>query len=155
MKHPAKTLLALMILPLFLAACVMPLRRDADAPASDTPVEPAPVVVESPDASVLRPLPRPGGSTEPQTPPAPAADGLLGETLAGLGSPAERGLWLSTGLVDRARPGRIETASGGTLEVELRPSGAAPGAGSHLSLQAMQALGLPLGQLATLRVFAR
>ena len=50
--------------------------------------------------------------------------------------------------------GRVTTAAGQSVALELRPSGAAPTAGSHLSLAAMRALGLPLGQLATIRVFA-
>lgn len=140
---------------LSLAACSMP-----GLPGRDTaPVEPAPNVTENPGDDVLRPLGRPlldpvtGAQETP--PPEPAADGFLGETLAGLGAPAERGLWLATGLVATVQQGRIEAPSGGTLEVELRPTGAAPSAGSQISLQAMQALGLPLGQLATLRVFAR
>ena len=112
--------------------------------------------VVNPGDEVLRPLVRPlAGAAPTPAPPAPAPDGFLGETLAGLGAPTDRGLWLATGLVATPTPGRIETASGGALEVELRPTGAAPSAGSQFSLQAMQALGLPLSQLATLRVYAR
>ncbi|MFN3954638.1 MAG: D-galactarate dehydratase [Pararhodobacter sp.] len=77
----------------------------------------------------------------------------LGETLAGLGAPTEPGFWLRTGLVDRARPGRVEAASGAGVAVELRPSGNAPGSGSQISLAAIRALGVPLNQLVALRVF--
>ncbi len=140
---------------LLLAACSLP-RPGAD-PAPDV------AVTEAPGADVIRPQARPGaagalpgasadGTTPP--PPAPGAGGLLGETLAGLGVTGGAGLWVQTGLVASARPGRIVTATGGSLAVELRPSGAAPSAGSTISLAAMQALGLPLGSLATLRVFA-
>ena len=94
-----------------------------------------------------------GQRREPPPPPAAAADGLLGETLAGLGATGGPGLWLQTGLVTEVRRGRVETARGGRLGVELRPSGAAPSAGSTLSVQAMQALQLPLGQLAPIRVY--
>lgn len=78
----------------------------------------------------------------------------LGETLASLGNPAEPGFWLATGLVDRARPGRVVTAGGQALAVELRPSGGPAGGGSQLSLPALRALGLPLTELARLQVFA-
>lgn len=124
-------------------------------------------VTEGPGAEVLRPQGRPGAGTLPAgtppgagadgsvpAPPPPAADGLLGETLAGLGATGGPGLWLMTGLVTEPRQGRVETAGGGRLSVELRPSGAAPSAGSTLSVQAMQRLQLPLGQLANLRVYA-
>ena len=124
-------------------------------------------VTEAPGAEVLRPQARPGGAALPAgtppgagadgsvpPPPPPAADGLLGETLAGLGATGGPGLWLMTGLVTEVRPGRVETVGGGRLSVELRPSGAAPSAGSTLSIQAMQQLQLPLGQLANLRVYA-
>lgn len=78
----------------------------------------------------------------------------LGETLAGLGSPTEPGFWLLTGLVDRARPGRVTAPSGAAVAVELRPSGGPAAGGSQISLAAIRALGLPLTDLSTLRVFA-
>lgn len=146
-------------LALLLAACSLPhFGRERGPDVS---------VTEAPGAEVMRPQARPGApapqaGTPPgaaadgtvPAPPAPAANGLLGETLAGLGATGGPGLWLMTGLVAAPRPGRVETAQGTALAVELRPSGAAPSAGSTLSVQAMQALRLPLGQLATLRVYA-
>lgn len=144
---------------LLLPACAMPLLRAAPDAAR---IEAPPTVTENPDAGVTRPLARPpadagsaGSDTAVALPPVAAADGFLGDTLAGLGSPSEAGLWLSTGLVADNVPGRVVAANGATLDVELRASGAAPSAGSQLSLQAMQALGLPLGQLAPLRVYRR
>jgi hypothetical protein len=89
---------------------------------------------------------------------APAAAGAqpLGETLAALGSPTEAGLWLRTGLVTSVTQGRVEVLDGSaSLRVELRPSGAAPGSGSQLSLSAFNSLGVPLTQLVRLRVFAQ
>lgn len=83
-----------------------------------------------------------------------APSGALGETLAGLGAPGEAGIWLRTGLVTAPRPGRIVTATGASLSVELRPSGTAATAGSQLSLAAMRALALPLTQLASVTVYA-
>ncbi|MCB1345496.1 MAG: D-galactarate dehydratase [Rhodobacteraceae bacterium] len=147
----------LLLIPL-LAACGLSLPgRDAPAPAPDV------AVTLDPGDSVTHPQARPGDAqTDPQT-AAPAAvqasapagaDGYLGETLAGLGAPADRGLWLTTGLVTAPRPGRVVAASGRAVAVELRPSGAAATAGSQISLQAMQALGLSLGDLATLAVYA-
>ncbi len=87
--------------------------------------------------------------------PGPATGAALGETLASLGSPAEPGLWLRTGLVGQTMPGRIVVQDGGAaLRVELRPSGAAAGSGSQLSLAAFTTLGLPLTTLPRLQVFA-
>ncbi|MCC5957021.1 MAG: D-galactarate dehydratase [Natronohydrobacter sp.] len=136
------------------------------------------VAVLRPDDATLRPVARPGGgavaaglgraglraealdqtSAEERAaalaPPA-ARTQLLGETLASLGSPAEPGLWLRTGLVTRVTQGRIEPADGsGSLRVELRPSGAVAGSGSQLSLSGFTTLGLPLTQLVSLRVYA-
>lgn len=144
------------VLPLLvlLAACSTAPRLSREAAG------PAVIVTEAPGPEVLRPRLRPGDQepTDPAATPAqPAAlpaRGLLGETLAGLGAPGEAGMWLRTGLVDRVRPGRVVSASGQSQAVELRPSGAAATAGSHLSLAAMRALGLNLGQLSTLRVYA-
>lgn len=131
-----------------LSACglSMPFARDEAAPEV--------TVTENPGEDVLHPRARVEPGTVTETAAAPATDGFLGETLAGLGAPGERGMWLSTGLVSSARPGRILAASGQVLAVELRPSGTAPGAGSQISLQAMQALGLPLSGLAPLRVYS-
>lgn len=139
---------ALILLP-FLAACALPQR------APEPLREPAPLVTEGPGPEVLRPRARPGVAPPAPAPAAPVAtDGRLGETLAGLGAPGEAGLWLRTGLVTAPRPGRIVTATGASLDVELRPSGAAATAGSQLSLAAMRALALPLTQLAAIVVYA-
>jgi len=86
-------------------------------------------------------------------PAAPARE--LGRTIAALGNPAESGFWLSTGLVDTARDGRVTHApSGASVRVELRPSGRAPGSGSQLSLPAFRALNLPLTDLPELIVLS-
>lgn len=161
---------------LVLSACagVFPLRPDRAAPSG--PV----AVTLDPGPEVLRPQPR-GGTAAPSAaaplrPRGRTADALdtttpaqraaatqaarstqgarLGETLAGLGNPAEAGFWLVTGLVDRPRQGRLVAASGAAVAVELRPSGGAPGGGSRISLAALRALDLPLTDLATLQVFA-
>ena len=138
------------ILPLILLLSACSLARPDGAPMPDISV------TEAPGDDVTRPQPRPvAGYTDATVvaPPAPAADGFLGETLAGLDVTGGQGLWLQTGLVAQGQPGRVETASGATTEVELRPNGAAASSGSQISLQAMQRLGLPLGALASLRVY--
>lgn len=159
-----------------LAGCSggLPFRRAAP-PAEGPPVE----VTVNPGPEVLRPQARPGGPAAAPSALTPrgrtaaaldtttdaqrqaAAEGArsaeghaLGETLASLGNPAEAGFWLVTGLVDRARPGRVVASGGAALAVELRPSGGPAGAGSQISLPAIRALNLPLTGLAPLRVFA-
>jgi hypothetical protein len=83
---------------------------------------------------------------------APAAGGerALGKAVVALGPPAEQGLWLSTALVDTVVQGRIETAAGNSLALELRPGTG----GALLSLAAFQALGLSLTDLPEVAVFA-
>lgn len=141
--------------------------------APDVPVS----VVDAPDADVMRPAPRPGTgarATGPLTPQGRSADALdttsaaeraaaarpaaggraLGETLAGLGAPGESGFWLRTGLVSNTTAGRVVSAGGESVAVELRPSGREAGSGSQISLAALRALGLSLTQLAPLTVYA-
>lgn len=83
---------------------------------------------------------------------APAASGEreLGRVVVALGSPAEQGLWLKTELVAEVVEGRIETAEGKSLTLELRPGTG----GALLSLAAFQALGLSLTGLPEVTVFA-
>jgi hypothetical protein len=82
---------------------------------------------------------------------APAAGGerALGTAVVALGPPAEQGLWLSSPLVKAVAPGRVVTASGQSLAVELRPGTGA----ALLSLAAFQALGLPLTGLPEVTVY--
>jgi hypothetical protein len=82
---------------------------------------------------------------------APAAGGEheLGKVVVALGPPAEQGIWLSTGLVDEVVQGRIETAAGKSLTLELRPGTG----GALLSLAAFQALGLSLTELPQVTVY--
>ena len=146
---------------------------------ADRPADESEMAVLRPDEGTIRPQARPGdratsasgiggAGQRPEAldltseaeraaalaPPA-ARTQMLGETLASLGSPAEPGLWLRTGLVTRVTQGRIETQDGsGSLRLELRPSGAVAGSGSQLSLSGFTTLGLPLTQLVTLRVYA-
>ncbi|MFP4239361.1 MAG: D-galactarate dehydratase [Rhodosalinus sp.] len=111
-------------------------------------------------AQTERPQPDPDeGQTRPQARPdgAAAAGGAsLGTTIASLGSPAEGGFWLKTPLVQTETPGRVVfPGTGQTVEVDLRPRGTEPGGGSQISLDAMRALGAPLGGLPEVEVFRR
>jgi hypothetical protein len=150
------------------AGVLRPAARPGTAPeaAPEAAPESAHGAAPAPRQAAAAPL-RPGGrtaaaldtTTEAQRRAAAvtarAAEGrALGETLASLGNPAEPGLWLETGLVDRPRPGRVVAPSGEALAVDLRPSGGPPGAGGRASLGLLRALGLPVTGLNTLRVFA-
>lgn len=81
--------------------------------------------------------------------PAKGGERELGRVVVALGSPAEQGIWLSSALVKDKAQGRIVTAAGKSLAVELRPGTG----GALLSLAAFQALGLPLTELPEVRVF--
>jgi hypothetical protein len=82
---------------------------------------------------------------------APAAGGEreLGRVVVALGSPAEQGIWLSSPLVSKVAEGRIITAAGKSLAVELRPGTG----GALLSLAAFQALGISLTELPEVTVY--
>lgn len=82
---------------------------------------------------------------------APAEGGAreLGRVVVALGPPAEQGLWLSSPLVKEKAQGRIVTAAGKSLAVELRPGTGA----ALLSLAAFQALGLSLTELPEVTVY--
>ncbi|MBV0911406.1 D-galactarate dehydratase [Rhodobacteraceae bacterium ASV31] len=123
--------------------------------------DPAPAPVAAPVPAPVDPVAEPGtaetaeGADAVAAAPAPAANGLLGTTVASLGNPADSGLWMSTPLVAQVQPGRITyPASGVTVAVELRPSGGAAGSGSQVSLQALQALKAPITGLPQLEVYA-
>lgn len=73
----------------------------------------------------------------------------LGRVVVALGPPAEQGIWLSSALVKEKAQGRIVTAAGRSLAVELRPGTG----GALLSLAAFQALGLSLTDLPQVTVY--
>jgi len=83
---------------------------------------------------------------------APAASGErnLGRVVVALGPPAEQGIWLKTSLVSETVQGRVETAAGKSLTLELRPGTG----GALLSLAAFQALALSLTALPEVTIFA-
>ncbi|WP_242500514.1 hypothetical protein [Tropicimonas sp. IMCC6043] len=79
----------------------------------------------------------------------------LGTTIASLGDPTDPGFWAETALVDKVVMGRLEYPTEGTsVQVELRPSGGAPGSGTRVSLPAMRVLKAPLTALPELTVFS-
>jgi len=81
-----------------------------------------------------------------------ATETALGTTIASLGSPTEPGIWLKTPLVSALTPGRVEY-QGKEINIELRPSGGAPGSGSQISLAAMRLIEAPLTGLPEIAVF--
>jgi len=112
--------------------------------AADAPVEAA--IEDSSDVSDL-PADESGGR------PADLVGAGPQRTVASLGDPAQTGLWLKTPLVTTQRPGKIKlVASGASLDVTLIPIEGDAGAGSRLSLQAMQALGVSPADLVELDV---
>ncbi|GGD41277.1 D-galactarate dehydratase [Sinisalibacter lacisalsi] len=151
----------LLILAVLLSACAEMAPRDADM---------------APPEGMTRPMPRPDAGAPPagantadafdtsteaeraaaMAESAPDAEARLGRTVASLGSPADPGFWLETPLTDRVRPGRVvAVASGASVQVELRPIDAPPGAGSRISLPALRLLNVGLTGLHELDVFAR
>ena len=82
--------------------------------------------------------------------PAAASETDLGRMVVALGSPAEAGFWLSAVAVDAPGKGRVVTAGGQSVAVELRPGTG----GALLSLAAFRALGLGLTDLPEVRVYA-
>ncbi|WP_299350027.1 D-galactarate dehydratase [uncultured Shimia sp.] len=81
------------------------------------------------------------------------ASGPLGVTIVSLGTPSEQGLWLKTPLVSTQTKGRL-VYGGKSVDVDLIPIDGEAGAGSRISLHAMQALGIPLTDLAEVAVSA-
>ena len=144
----------LILLPvLALAACEMPV---VDAPVTEESVATIPAVT-------LPPPPPRSARTADQfdttsaaerqaaTQVAASAGAELGRTTATLGSPTEPGIWLRTGLVTDVTQGRVRYQNR-TINVELRPSGRAAGAGSQISLAAMRLIEAPLTGIIELTV---
>lgn len=79
-----------------------------------------------------------------------AAGRVLGTVVVALGSPAEEGFWLKTALVVSPAKGRVLTADGASVAVDLLPGTGA----ALLSLAAFRALGLALTDLPEVTVLA-
>ena len=113
-------------------------------------VSEAPEEVGDPLAAPLSVEPLPDEPVKPPvTPPeqAAAASGKSGTTVVSLGDPARGGAWMETTLVSAEQAGQVHYGGKG-VDVTLLPSEG----GSRMSLQAMQALGLPLGDLTEVKV---
>lgn len=74
----------------------------------------------------------------------------LGRTSVALGSPAEQGFWLKSALVSAPGKGKVVTAAGASVAVDLLPGTG----GALLSLAAYRALGLALTDLPEVTVYA-
>ena len=84
--------------------------------------------------------------------PAEAAGArALGKTAVALGNVTEPGFWLRSALVKTAGPGRVVTAAGGSIAVDLIPGEGA----AQLSLAAFRALNLPLTDLPEVTILAQ
>ena len=82
-----------------------------------------------------------------------AGGGKLGSTVASLGDATEGGFWIKTPLAKAPAKGRVvNPANGKSANVDLQPLSGG-GAGSQLSLAAMQALGLSLTDLPEVEVW--
>ena len=82
-----------------------------------------------------------------------AGGGKLGSTVASLGDATEGGFWIKTPLAKAPAKGRVvNPANGKSANVDLQPLSGG-GAGSQLSLAAMQALGLSLTDLPDVEVW--
>jgi hypothetical protein len=75
---------------------------------------------------------------------------VLGVVAVALGSPAQQGLWLKSGLVAAPRAGRVMLQNGAGVDVTLLPGTG----GATLSLAAYRALGLGLTDLPLVQVQA-
>lgn len=119
------------------------------APVVAPPAATAPLVVVGQSAAALDTTTA-AEQTEALAKPAAASEVDLGLMVVALGSPAEAGFWLSSGAVGAAGKGRVVTAGGQSVAVDLRPGTG----GALLSLAAFRALGLGLTDLPEVRVFA-
>jgi hypothetical protein len=83
--------------------------------------------------------------------PVLGAERNLGSVVVALGSPAEQGFWLRSGLVTTLSKGRVVTAAGKSVNVDLQPATGA----ALLSLAAYRELGLSLTDLPSLTVYTK
>jgi hypothetical protein len=84
-------------------------------------------------------------------PPQPASEQRLGKTAVALGKVTEPGFWLRSALVTAPGTGRVMTAAGASIAVDLIPGEGA----AQLSLAAFRALNLPLTDLPEVTIFAQ
>lgn len=124
---------------------------------SEETLDPTPPPPPPPDATTVEEFDTTTEEDRQAALATPAATGEinLGTTLATLGDPADPGIWISTPLVDQLVMGRVEvSATGKSINIELRPSGGEPGSGSSLSLPAMGLLEIPLTAIEEVIVYS-
>lgn len=83
-------------------------------------------------------------------PPKPPSERALGKTAVALGNVTEPGFWLRSALVKTPGSGRVVTAKGAEIAVDLIPGTGA----AQLSLSAFRALNLPLTDIPEVSIFA-
>jgi len=151
MNIPFRPALLAMVLALPGCAAVNDMmgRDTAAAPAPASAAVPAGPQPETPE-EVTEVAQAPAAAAEVTTDIGPAR---LGTTVVSLGNPAESGMWLKTPLVKAQAKGRVVADGGKSVEVDLIPIDGAATAGSRMSLQAMQGLGLNVTSLPTVQVF--
>jgi hypothetical protein len=149
------------VLAVVLSGCAL-FQKKAEGPGSITgPAEPLPAAETAPAATTgvlgttqavsAEALDKTTAQEKAAALAAPAVGGEreLGKVVVALGPPAEQGIWLSSALVTAVGQGRVVTAAGKSLGVELRPGTGA----ALLSLAAFQALGLSLTDLPEVTVY--
>lgn len=156
------TVAALSVGTLFLAACNMDGQSATSRPATPKAATPAsaPKAASTAATSVLQGAGQTVAALDTTTPAEKAAaaapatgGGKLGSTVASLGDATEGGFWIKTPLAKAAAKGRVvNPANGKSANVDLQPL-AGGGAGSQLSLAAMQALGVSLTDLPEIEVW--
>ena len=152
----ASRLIAPLAVLFILSGCSLipnPFPREDRTPVPDDTVEATQTEVEAEDAAEGVEETAATEPTEAPTGSAPAATGLLGETVVALGDPAKPGFWLMTPLVKAEQPGRLEREGGAVVQVTLIPLEGEEGAGSQISLSAMRALDIPITELIALKVY--
>jgi len=145
-----------------LILCLLAGCAQVPAPGGETPqgTEAETASADTDGTSPTRPRLRPDAAAEtsvaqPDAEPARAAAPQTATTLVSLGDVTEPGLWIKTPLVDVTGQGQARSASTGrTASVTLIPIEGPRTAGSRASLQAMQALGLSLTDIAEVEVSA-
>ena len=148
MKH----LTLVIAVALALSGCAaMPFGKRATEPAQIVaPVEPAVTLPALGAGTTAEALDQTTTAERAAAVLVPAAEGrALGKVTVALGSPAEQGFWLKTTLVSVAGTGRVVTASGASVAVDLIPAQGA----ALLSLAAFRALGLSLTDVPEVSVF--
>jgi hypothetical protein len=145
--------LILSLAALTLSGCALFQREAAPvvaaAPAAVRPPNPGPLGVAGQSAAALDQSSAADVAAATAT-PEPAGERGLGTVVVALGSPAEQGFWLKSLLVTVPGKGRVETASGASVNVDLIPGTG----GALLSLAAFRQLGLSLTDLPEVTVYA-